>query len=510
MITSSTREILSDFEKRMRFFNLVKYLTQRVVRDNIKELFDGSSDRLDNLIVMVMVFIMDHTLRYDEKCEKRDIEGFVSNVLELYGIDREYSGEITKYILIDVLQNGGRLREFEVFNSDTMSFEPASCSIISEDRGCYKLTDEALDFLFRTKEIDSELDFSVSRFKLNEFIKRGNYSKALSQSRELVSRIRGLKTGMDDFILRCRENISAVSVDEYEDIIKRVRGVFEDEQKQLEDIRAIVYKRLEEIIETVQQGASIANADVTEREIKEILENIDTTIREQSAVYNKKFSLSESYGRQLDEDFTYYISKRYSFEEVLLNQAQKLDCGRAAELYRLFIPLTKPSFGRFFSAESLYARQKKLIDKPDEDFIDLNNAEDIIQSKTEERNNRFAQIIRLFIEYSTKHSSYRASEFINSLSDKDKTYVCEENALFDVLLKLYAIGEIDIAKWKAEQAQIIVPMGEFDLSYCLSEMDRRLLTMNNIKIGRDERVFDIALDGGLSVSVTDFLIEVSL
>lgn len=508
MITAGVKEILSDFEKRMRFLNLVKYLTQRVVRDNIKELFEGNADRLDNLIVMVMVFIMDHTLRYDEKCGIKDIEGFVSKVLELYGIDMSHSEEITRYILIDVLQNGGKLREFQVFKSDTMSFELVFCSIISEDRGFYKLTDEALDFLFRTKEIDSELDFSVSRFKLNEFIKRGNYSKALAQSRELVSRIRGLKTGMDDFMLRCRENISSVSVDEYEDIVKRVRDVFEDEQKQLEDIRSLVYKRLEEIIDTVQQGGNLANADVTEREIKEILENIDTTIREQSAVYNKKFSLSESYGRQIDEDFTYYISKRYNFEEVLLSPAQRLNVESAEGLYKLFIPLTKPCFERLFSVENLYARQKKLIDKPEEDFLNLNDAEDIIQSKTEERNSRFVEIIRLFMEYCTKHSHFRASEFMDSLTDRERDNISKENAVFDVLLKLYAIGEADISGWKVGNDEIIVPTGEFDLSYCLSELDRRLLNMSLIKIGRDERVFEIILEGGLSVSVTDFLVEV--
>jgi hypothetical protein len=500
--------MLVDFEKRMRFVNLVKYIIQRTGRDNIKELFGGNTDKPDNLIVMVMVFIMEHTLRYDEKCGKSDIEAFISNVSELYGIDKSNVEEVTNYILIDVLQNGGRLREFEVFKSSTESFEPAFCSIISEDNGFYKLTDEALDFLFRTKEIDNELDFSVSRFKLNEFIKRGNYSKALTQSRELVSRIRGLKTGMDDFMLRCRENISAVSVDEYEAIIKRVRDVFEDEQKQLEEIRDIVHKRLNEIIDTIQQGGTIANADTTESEIKEILENIEITIREQSAVYNKKFSLSEGYNRQLDEDFSYYISKRYNFEETLLAPAQRLICSDAEKLYRLFIPLTKPTFKSFFSIESLYARQKRLIDKSDEDFVDLNNVEDIVQSKTEIRNERFTEIIRLFINYATEHRLFRASEWIASITEEKLTYIGKENAIFDVLLKLYAQGEVDIANWKTSNDEIIVPMGEFDLAYCLSEVDPKLLKMDIIKISRDDKVFEITLEGGLNVSVTDFVVEV--
>ena len=68
-------------------------------------------------------------------------------------------------------------------------------------------------------------------FKLQEFIKRGNYGKALRESRELVSRVRNLKTRMDDFMLRCRTNISEVSIDEYEEI---------EEKKEDYEIDAII------------------------------------------------------------------------------------------------------------------------------------------------------------------------------------------------------------------------------------------------------------------------------
>ena len=100
--------------------------------------------------------------------------------------------------------------------------EKSSLILIEQQSGSYVLTNEAYEFLFRTKEIDNELDFSVNRFKLKEFIKRGNYSKALRESRELVSRVRNLKTRMDDFMLRCRTNISEVSIDEYEEIYRKI------------------------------------------------------------------------------------------------------------------------------------------------------------------------------------------------------------------------------------------------------------------------------------------------
>lgn len=46
-------------------------------------------------------------------------------------------------------------------------------------------------------------------------------------------------------MLRCRINISEVSIDEYEDIVDQVRDSFENENKQLSDIRSLVSAKLQ-------------------------------------------------------------------------------------------------------------------------------------------------------------------------------------------------------------------------------------------------------------------------
>lgn len=52
---------------------------------------------------------------------------------------------------------------------------------------------------------------------------------------------------MDDFMLRCRTNISEVSIDEYEEIVTQVKNSFKDENKQLSDIRTLVLAKLQAI-----------------------------------------------------------------------------------------------------------------------------------------------------------------------------------------------------------------------------------------------------------------------
>ena len=277
MISAESKELLQDFEKRMRFVNLIKYWLQRSKPREINELLHNDDDKTDNLILMVMVFIMDSTLRYGERCTKQDITAFLRELADVYDYEPESAKILTDYIVTDVLQSNGKVRSFDTFyNSDEQFKDQRSLILLEQQSGSYVLTNEAYEFLFRTKEIDSELDFSVNRFKLQEFIKRGNYGKALRESRELVSRVRNLKTRMDDFMLRCRTNISEVSIDEYEEIVTQVKDSFEDENKQLSDIRTLVSAKLQAIADA--QINTDENIGQTEQEIREILENIDTVI----------------------------------------------------------------------------------------------------------------------------------------------------------------------------------------------------------------------------------------
>ena len=506
MLSAESKELLQDFEKRMRFVNLIKYWLQRSKPTEIRELLRGDDDKTDNLILMVMVFIMDSTLRYGERCTKRDISAFLRELSELYGYSPESAEVLTDYIVTDVLQSGGKIRLFDTFQSDAEHFKEQSSLVLMEQQsGSYVLTNEAYEFLFRTKEIDSELDFSVNRFKLQEFIKRGNYGKALRESRELVSRVRNLKTRMDDFMFRCRTNIAQVSIDEYEEIVTQVRDSFEDENKQLGDIRTLVSAKLQAIAE-----AEINTDDTigqTEREIREILENIDTVISEQSRVFNQKFSLSELYAQLLDDSFSYLQARRFDLEQELLLPMQKMKLCDSKELGKLFKPLYRLSFPHLFGIDFFYGRQSSLREARKDDGIDTAGEENA-ENEADLRNERYVDIIKSLLSYANKKTVFRFGEYIEVLPGEVLNEQLRMNALPDVMLKLYGMGEIDVAGWKAENQSVIVPVGEFDLSYCLSELDEELVQMRSILIHKLDDVISFSNESDSRISMNDFKIEV--
>ena len=70
------------------------------------------------------------------------------------------------------------------------------------------------------------------------------------------------------------------------------------------------------------------------------------------------------------------------------------------------------------------------------------------------------------------------------------------------------MGEIDVAGWRAEQQNIIVPVGEFDLSYCLSELPEELIQMQTILIHKLDEVITLLDAEGGSIRINNFKIEV--
>lgn len=506
MISAESKELLQDFEKRMRFVNLIKYWLQRSKPREISELLHNDDDKTDNLILMVMVFIMDSTLRYGERCTKQDVTAFLRELADVYDYEPESAKMLTDYIITDVLQSNGKVRSFDTFyNSDEQFRDQRSLILLEQQSGSYVLTNEAYEFLFRTKEIDSELDFSVNRFKLQEFIKRGNYGKALRESRELVSRVRNLRTRMDDFMLRCRTNISEVSIDEYEEIVTQVKDSFEDENKQLSDIRTLVSAKLQAIADA--QINTDENIGQTEQEIREILENIDTVISEQSRVFNQKFSLSELYADLLDDSFSYLQAGRFDLEQELLLPLQKMQLQDSKNVGKLFAPLHRPIFPHMFGIDFFYSRQNAIRESNRDDGIDI-ESEDNAETAADIRNKRYVEIIRGLLTFADKNSIFCFSDYLAIVPKAQVQEQIREKSLPDVMLKLYGLGEIDIAGWRAEQHDIIVPVGEFDLSYCLSELPEELIQMQTILIQKLDEVITLLDAEGGSIKMNDFKIEV--
>ncbi len=478
-------EVLNGFEKRMKFINIVRMITEYKYADNIRAIFGAERDKLTNIILAVMVYIKERTLNEDLDCTLADVGRFLEDVSHVFLENAFYDTELlAKYIIVDVLQHGGEISTFQTFNSHTMSFDNIPVRLIDEEHGKYTLTDDAFDFLFRIKDIDATLDYSVTRFKMQEYMRRDNYSEALYQSRELISRIRNMKTGMNNFILRCRENISKVSVDEYEALVLRIRSLLEDEYKELIEIQKNAQERTAKLSDAATAGIPYEEANKHRRALKEIIENIETTIEEQRSLINKKSSLSEQYGEILRESYRVVSFERLNFNSDIMVRIRKMNNMGDLAKYFLF-QLTEPELESQFSIENFYAAQKSFDDIEDEENLDMENAdENVEKEKIDRRNERYKNICCSIFSFIKEKESFTTEEYIDSLRVSELKEFCMEQALPQFLLSLYEIGSIDIEEWKASENIEIEPMGEFELSWCLHQLSEELLDIKRIEIDK--------------------------
>ena len=503
-------ELLAGFEKRMKFINIARSLIEYSYRDNIREMIPDR-DLLDNIIVAVLVFIKERTLGREQNCSLEDIADFLDDLSVILPDEVTInSAELARFIVVDVLQKGGVLTNYKVYISGKENFELVPVRLIEEERGTYHLTDDAFDFLFRCKEIESELDYSVTRFRMAEYMKHDNYAEALDQSRELVSRIRNMKVSMDDFMRRCRENIAKISIDQYETVVSRVRNLLETEYEELRIIQDNAKERANSLTQAQQSGVGPEDIQKHRKALNEIIHNIQLTIEEQRSLINKKMSLSDVYQSILSDSYAMNRYERLNFDKDIMAEMRNgnipLDI---ASLYLMF-PLTRPEFENRFSVENFYALQTKITELEEDDAEDI-DSETEEENPVEVRNTRFLEICKSFFDYLITKTEFRISEFVASLNDERLYEFCEENALPQMVLSLYSIQKISVSDWKKSNEMIVQPMGEFELSWCLSELPDHYLEIDCFTVEKLDREFAFAVnrDGKQNrISMSDFVIGV--
>lgn len=126
------------------------------------------------------------------------------------------------------------------------------------------------------------------------------------------------------FCFRCREDISKITVDQYETVVGRIRSLLEDEYKELTEIQAAAKERAKNLEEALQNGVGTEDTQKHRSALKEIIENISLTIDERVSCQTKK-RLCRTYQALIRDNFVVNRFERLNFERDILSPLRKVD-----------------------------------------------------------------------------------------------------------------------------------------------------------------------------------------
>jgi len=397
------------------------------------------------------------------------------------------------------------------------------------DRGylmTYQLTDQGYDLLFRTKEVEQEISFTIEELKLRELIKRKNYRKAIGQSSNLLQMIRQKKNDVHQFTQKIRENIYDVDITEYERLVGSTYVLLEEEYSMMNEIRAMIV--LSE--ERLQEEEAIRGLDEEMKrartEIAIIRRNINLTIDEQRELILERHGLSKIYRETIADSFALSLARYYDFEREILIPMERCKEDDIPSLWELLNPLFKPQPDQQLNLLSLYERQAKL--KLDETALEGLNIEELGEdtelARIKQINNANTEYIQAILEFAaSKGERFRFSELYQYLKNQEDilALLLPDELIFKSMLKLYDIGVLNITAWKNQHDEVIAnSTGELDLGYCLyciEDTRPDLYGIDRIEIKKQDDILfreEIVIRSGdaqfsCHISISDFILEVS-
>jgi hypothetical protein len=481
---------------------------------------------LDNIILSVLVFIMETTLTEEQDCTLGSVADFVNEILPAYHkeINENQCQELSRYIIKDILQNKGEIRTAQVmdYGSGMKSFPVRLVADKLGDKGqiLYELTKQGFDFLFRTKEVDDELGFEIETIRLKMLITKKNYKKAMSQSMTILAMLREKRNELRQFEQQMRSDLFSVSGEQYETVVRSVDAMLREEYElmlEIEHVLELAQTRINE--ENQHETPPDEKTRAAQREITVISGNVQRALEMQRALILRCDQLRKLYLTLLNDALLFNSVKRYDLEEEILKPMERFTFSDASNLIKirsqLLAPLFLPKMKRSLNLLLFYERQQKLRENQTDDGTDEDETVDAGEKLEliRIRNETHVMVIKLLLQYAREHNEFTLGDYLEYIkSHRRFPQLTRERIVFLDMLKLYAIRDIDITKWRTEGSAHSEGIGEFNLDYCLTKCeDGLLLSIERINIDTTgERVpCDTETEGRVEIDNLTFKVEYS-
>ncbi len=414
------REILAGFSERMK--NIAVF----------KPLFDLEQKRkydypLLELALVVLLFILEKMLKNQDSTYK-DIALFLQEIIrDYYGDDLDYkqAKELTDYLVRECLFNRGKKHKFAYKNYQQQEEKEYKFDLlklkdyeIGEEVVKLELAPLGLELLFKTKEMYSELQVSISQLYLKQQIQKGVFDGALRSIKELKLAVKNEKQRLKKLREKIIRDVLQVAREgAYREELKRINQQLKREQDTFEELMQLV-------VETLDKYSNNKQKEINK--VMNLKNRLIETTNLHESLLTTKLKLENLMNKSMENMILNTFSTTVNFETEILEKVVNNDSS-LEQIKQVVEPLfsanIKANFNlnRVFEPQNLYHQ----VEREEEELQSL--AEDKLREKEREelkaKRKKMAEYKRwllLLLKPLLTKKEIRLKEIINNLKARDK------------------------------------------------------------------------------------------
>jgi hypothetical protein len=423
----------------------------------LNKLFEGITERYKNLVLFmpiydlkqltkypydlmeigfsVLLFIIDKMLTEKGYVTNDQLHQFLLQLMkEVYKEELSYEeiSELRAYLVDEKLRNNGKDFFYEYTDYGKETKNRIQFSLIETHNFKYsdhldnkvklKLTEKGIELLFKTKEMFSEMQISITMLYFKQQLDKLLYGPALNTVKDLIFQIDTQIRSIEDFAEKIRRN--TMSVFNRKEIEERYEKSYKQTLEEKEQL-----KGLQEYVSNVVSNYISGNLTSKEKKkyatILEIENYLNRSITKHEILFAKKMDLLKSLTDSIQLLIENAFSRNFHFEqEILQAWIEKLITEeKIHSILKPLIPIKKTKYYHPFWAfvpqvtRKMTERSQAEIDEMDEEAKEKQLQEEERQKELNFHSE--LKMLKIILEPLVYKESYLLSDLLKDLRKSD-------------------------------------------------------------------------------------------
>jgi len=458
-----------------------------------------------------MLYILENMLIGKEECGMDDIAFFLQRI-----VDRVYKKPITMeeakelaFHVRDAIMGSGEVYSYEYMNLETGEKETIDVRLTDvafyeiKKSSRYKLTEQGMEMLFKTREIYSEFRINVTQLYLKQQIEKGVFIGALQTVNELNLQVRQLRERLSELVINIRQNVLGLQFSTVKEVFDKIKGQLEKEHREFGNIKYILEEQKRNL-ERVKFTQFTEKERQALNQIQVLSERLELVAGEHDRLFNEKLDIIAEYIKVIELRIRLGIADHIDFERDIMDPVIR-NSPPIDKLQQVLAPLIvnvrKNRAFNFMKALSYQGVRSE--EEEEKESVDvekqLEEKEQELKKSATERNNKIKRYLESIFNTVYERGSATLEDILTTFSEEMYERACYDFDFYSIIVMLHqrAIVDFDAIYDMADKLIFDFSASNINLEYIICEMIKEnngSLKMDKLLITATKQVIKLKND----------------